>query len=345
MDREKLFYLAYAGMRDHFTGKQVLVTGGAGAIGSNLVKALTFLGCRVVVVDDLSSGYLCNLLRVKKEIEFTLGDITQDGVLERLFQQKFDLVFHLAAFFANQNSVEHPEQDLATNGLGTLKLCRWASRAGVKRFVFASSSCVYGGASGKISEAVPLDPHTPYAMTKILGEEYLEFYGRQSGLETVTLRYFNSFGPGEFAGKYRNVIPNFLEKALRREPLPLKGTGKETRDFTFVVNTVRGTLLAAMTPGEAGKIFNIGTGHETRIVDLAMAINQIVGNDAGVVYEERRSWDHIERRCACIDRAAEVLAYQPLISLEEGLQSTYKWFLESASWSALPVSERVMAGA
>lgn len=345
MDRERLFYLAFAGMQDFFTGKRVLVTGGAGAIGSNLVKALAFLGSQVVVVDDLSSGFSYNLHTVRKEIEFIHGDITQDRLLEQLSQQPVDLVFHLAAFFANQNSVEHPEQDLATNGLGTLKLCRWASRAGVKRFIFSSSSCVYGEASGRIYETVPLDPHTPYAMTKILGEEYIEFYGRHYGLETVTLRYFNSFGPGEFPGQYRNVIPNFFEKALRNEPLPLTGTGEETRDFTFVVNTVRGTLLAGMSPGAAGKVFNIATGQETRIVDLAMAINEIAGSPAGVVYQQRRSWDRIERRCACIDRAGEVLGYEPLISLEEGLLSTYRWFLESNCRAALPMAERAIASA
>lgn len=345
MNRERLYYLAFAGMQGYFADKRVLVTGGAGAIGSNLVKALRFLGSQVVVVDDLSSGYLNNLHSVRNEVNFVRGDITQDGILAQLGQQRIDLVFHLAAFFANQNSVEHPEQDLATNGLGTLKLCRWASAAGVKRFVFTSSSCVYGGASGKISETEPLDPHTPYAMTKVLGEEYIEFYGRHYGLETVTLRYFNSFGPGEFPGKYRNVIPNFFERALRHEPLPLTGTGEETRDFTFVVNTIRGTLMAGMVPGAAGQVFNIGTGKETRIVDLAMAINEITGNPTGVVYYERRNWDRIERRCASIDRAAEVLGYEPLISIDEGLKATYRWFLESDSRVALPVTERAIARA
>jgi nucleoside-diphosphate-sugar epimerase len=344
MERERLYYLAFAGMQDFYAGKRVLVTGGAGAIGSNLVKALVFLGSQVVVVDDLSSGYLCNLQSAQGQITWVRGDIAQDRLVAQLGRGRFDLVFHLAAFFANQNSVDHPEQDLATNGLGTLKLCQWALASGVGRFVFASSSCVYGSAAGLISEATPLDPHTPYAMTKVLAEEYLKFYGRRAGLETVILRYFNSFGPGEFPGRYRNVIPNFFAKALHREPLPLLGTGEETRDFTFVVNTIRGTLLAGMVPAAAGEVLNIGTGQETCIVDLAMAINEITGSAAGVVYQERRSWDRVERRCADITRAGAVLGYEPLVGLEEGLHETHRWFLAVGGQAALP-RDRALATA
>ncbi|MBI4489893.1 MAG: SDR family NAD(P)-dependent oxidoreductase [Deltaproteobacteria bacterium] len=326
---------------DHLVDKRVLVTGGAGAIGSNLVKALTALGSQVVVVDDLSSGYLQNLHGVEDRIEFVQGDISQGNVLAQLFEYRFDLIFHLAAFFANQNSVEHPEEDLTTNGMGTLKVCRMAARTRAGRLVFISSSCVYGSAEGAISEEMPRDPHTPYAMTKILGEHYVDFYRQHHSLDTVILRYFNSFGPGEYPGRYRNVIPNFFEAAMAGEPLPLTGTGEETRDFTFVEDTVRGTLLAGVVPSAVGQTLNIGTGRETPIADLALAINEIVGNTAGVVYRRRRNWDRISRRCACIERAEGLIGYRPLVSLEEGLRATYRWFLELARGPArLAVEQR-----
>jgi nucleoside-diphosphate-sugar epimerase len=332
------------GLRAHYHGAQVLVTGGAGAIGSNLTRALVALGSAVVVVDDLSSGFLKNLHPVADRIVFVEGDIVKDEVLAKVFARRFDLVFHLAALFANQNSVEHPEQDLATNGMGTLKLCSRSVESGVGRFVFASSSCVYGGAGGRIAEGAPCAPHTPYAMTKLLGEQYVGFHHRHHGLQTVVLRYFNSFGPGEYPGPYRNVIPNFMARARRGEVLPLTGDGEETRDFTFVADTVRGTLMAGMVPEAAGQTLNLGTGQETRIRDLAVAINEIAGNAAGIRYVERRSWDHIPHRCACVDRAREVLGYKPEVALEEGLAATYRWVQESGCEPGLQPAEQVGCG-
>lgn len=312
-------------LSEFYRGKSVLVTGGAGAIGGNLTKKLVALGAEVVVIDDLSSGYLENIRSVQDRIEFIQGDIGQFEMLPAPLPAQVDLVFHLAAFFANQNSVEFPERDLATNGMGTLNLCRWASRIGVGRFVFSSSSCVYGAASGEIDEETAIDPHTPYAMTKVLGEQYVAFHQHQYGLDSTILRYFNSYGPGEFPGLYRNVIPNFIAKARQGEPLPLTGNGRETRDFTYVDDTVYGTLLAGMVPEASGQTFNIGTGRQTLIGDLAELVNEIAGNQAGCEFHPRREWDRIELRLACIDRAHRIIGYEPSTSLREGVRCAFDW--------------------
>jgi UDP-glucose 4-epimerase len=317
-------------LRGFYSGKSILVTGGAGAIGSNLSKKLVALGARVVVVDDLSSGFIDNIHPIQDGMSLVRGDIAEWDALKPQLPKRVDLVFHLAAFFANQNSVEFPERDLATNGMGTLNICRWASETGVGRLVFSSSSCVYGAASGQIDEETPLDPHTPYAITKVLGEQYVQFHHRHCGLDAVILRYFNSYGPGEYPGMYRNVIPNFIDKARRGEALPLTGNGRETRDFTFVGDTVSGTLLAGMKTEASGGIFNIGTGRETHIGDLAVHINELVENSAGCTYLPRRDWDRIDRRLACIDRARNVLGYDPSTSLLEGLDKTRAWFEQVA---------------
>lgn len=309
-------------------GRRVLVTGGAGAIGNNLVRRLCFLGAEVVVVDDFSSGHEANLADVAERIRLVRGDIAAPAVLENAFDGGIDKVFHLAAFFANQNSVDHPEKDLRTNGFGTLELIKASVAHRVDRFVFASSSCVYGAQEGVLEEERPLAPETPYAITKILGEQYLEFYRDHGGLAAVTLRYFNSYGPGEGPGKYRNVIPNFFGRALAGEPLVITGTGEETRDFTFVGDIVEGTLAAAVADGAVGGVFNLGTGRQTRILELAERINRLCGGGSRIEFAERRSWDYISSRCAGIGRARTQLAYEPDTELEEGLEQTYRWFVE-----------------
>jgi UDP-glucose 4-epimerase len=328
-------------LRGFYCDKNVLVTGGAGAIGSNLTQKLVSLGARVAVLDDLSSGYMESLSPVEDQIQFIRGDIAGFESLSGQLSQKVDLVFHLAAFFANQNSVEFPERDLATNGVGTLQLCRWAADAEVRRLVFSSSSCVYGSASGEIDEETALDPHTPYAITKVLGEQYVAFHHQHCGLDTAILRYFNSYGPGEFPGMYRNVIPNFIDRARNGEALPLTGDGMETRDFTFVEDTVHGTLLAGMVPEAVGGVFNIGTGRETKIGDLANLVNEFANNPAGCEYHPRRDWDRIDRRLACVDRAREVLGYEPTHSLREGVAQTYAW---SERMISLREKNKVSAG-
>lgn len=307
-----------------------IVTGGAGAIGNNLVRELIRIGVDVVVIDDFSSGRLENLSDLEGVIHIIEGDIADPSILKRAFDRPVDYVFHLAALFANQNSVEHPVKDLHTNGLGTLRLLEKAVEFNVRRFIFASSSCVYGRCNEVISEKMEMAPDTPYAITKVLGEQYTHFFGINKGLSTVVIRYFNSYGPGELSGPFRNVIPNFFALAAEGKALPITGTGLETRDFTFVGDIVRGTMLAAVCPEVDGEVFNLGTGKETRINTLAEKINQITGNESGTVQVNKRTWDQVNRRKACIKKARTLLDYEPIISIDEGLQCYWSWYRKIA---------------
>ncbi len=313
-----------------YQNKVLLVTGGAGAIGSNLVRAfLKFDVCRVIVLDNLTSGRR-ELLPPDERLSLHVGDVCDDEMLRLVFAEaKIDLVFHLAANFANQNSVDHPRRDLRTNGLGTLKLLEYAARSGVKRFVYASSSCIYGGKNVRLSEdESDFNLDTPYAITKLLGERYVNFFKDHHALGTVTLRYFNAYGPGEHPGRYRNVIPNFFASAAAGKALVITGSGQETRDFTFVADTVAATVKAAVAPEAAGQVYNVGSGQETTILELAEKINALVGGGAGVEFAPPRSWDRIPRRLADITRIRQDLGFEPAVGLDEGLARTWAWLKE-----------------
>lgn len=306
------------------TKECILVTGGAGAIGSRLVADL----CRdhkVLVLDDLSSGWFDNLRGLP--VSFWRGSVIDEEILREVFAEKPSVVFHLAANFANQNSVDYPQKDLLVNGLGTLKILEFSRQAHVKRFIFTSSSCVYGNMDQPIREdMVGYNLDTPYAISKLAGEHYAEFFHKFHGLPTVVLRLFNSYGPGEYPGKYRNVIPNFIYHALNGLPLVVTGTGNETRDYTFIENTVAALKLAMVHPEAVGGVFNVGTGHETSVNMLIDGIREAIGEKIEVVYRNPRNWDHITRRCADITRIREKLNYHPAVSLSEGLRITVDWF-------------------
>ena len=305
--------------------KKVLVTGGAGMIGSHLVDALLIRDCTVTVLDNMSSGHTANLPKESAVHLYDL-DIACDDGLDQVFEHDFDVVFHLAANFANRNSVDHPQRDLLTNGLGILKILDRCRKHDVKRFVYASSSCVYGNLGSQMSEDTSVfDPGTPYAMTKLLGEQYTQFYTEHHGMWTSVLRYFNCYGPREHPGMYRNVIPNFAYTALNKEPLSITGTGEETRDFCFVSDIVDGTILSAEYEGAAGQVFNISGGAPTGILDLAERINKLTENPAGVSIEGRRPWDHVVHRQPSTDKAHSLLQYSPAVSLDTGLEMTLDW--------------------
>lgn len=317
--------------------RTVLVTGGAGAIGSNLVRRLAAAGCRrVIVLDNLSSGVEWNVPD-SHNVLFVRGDVTDDATLKRVFQERPQLVFHLAAFFANQNSVDYPERDLHVNGLGTLKVLEYAVLSGaVERLVYASSGCSIYGSETPLplrEEFMSMHLSTPYQITKMLGELYCNFFHHHYGLKVVKTRFFNSYGPGEVPGQYRNVIPNFIYWALKGQPLPITGTGEETRDFTFVEDLVDGILLAATSERAVGREYNLSGDHEVRIIDLAHLINELTGNKAGIVYLPRRKWDTKTRVKASIERARRELGYEPKTPLDEGLKRTVEWF--RANWERI----------
>jgi len=306
---------------------QVLVTGGAGAIGSHLVARLVQGGYQVSVIDDLSSGHK-ELL--PDSVNFTQGSINDEAALAQAFSVKPRWVFHLAALFANQQSMDRPVHDLTVNGIGTLNVLRFASENKVEKFLYTSSSCVYGVQQQVMKESDGLSHlDTPYAATKMLGEHYCRIWAKNHGLPTVVMRLFNSYGPHEFPGKYRNVIPNFFALALNHQPLPILGTGKETRDFTFVSDVVDGMLVSMSADTGDYEVFNLGNGVGTSIQVLAEAINGLTGNSAGFTFSPRRSWDHVEHRSADISKAKQGLGYEPKIKLLQGLSETFNWFTDN----------------
>ena len=320
------------GAAEAFEDKTILVTGGAGAIGGNLVRELVKRNTNeVIIIDDLSSSYEWNI-PTGPNIRFIEGDILDDEKLSLAFKPKPDIVYHLAAHFANQNSVDHPERDLMVNGMGTLKVLQQARRSEVQRFVYASSGCGIYGSDSKMpyeEHDVSMKLSTPYQVTKMLGELYCNYFHSFHGLPTVNARFFNSYGPGEVPGRYRNVIPNFFFWALSEMALPITGTGKETRDFTYVGDVVQG-LMSMGTQSEAvGEAFNIGTGKEVEIIHLAEEVNRLTGNNSGIRYAKRRSWDTKDRLLSSICKAENALGYSPSMPFDNGLMNTYRWFIEN----------------
>jgi nucleoside-diphosphate-sugar epimerase len=306
--------------------KIVLVTGGAGAIGSNLVRALLAYRSKIIILDDLSSGDRRNIPQAR-QIIFKQASVLDDRALEETFHNKINYVFHLAAHFANQNSVEHPREDLLVNTLGTLKLLEYSRRVPLERFVYTSSSCVYGdGTKKKLTEDLVTKLETPYAISKLAGEEYVHFFSRHYELPATVVRYFNAYGAWDPPGKYRNVIPNFFLRAMRRQPLVITGTGDEKRDFTFMDDIVRGTLLTLATKQAIGHVYNIGSGRAVTIRRLAGLINEITANPAGVKFTPHRKWDTIKVRLASIDKSLKHTGYMPQVRLEDGLSRTWEWF-------------------
>jgi len=327
-----------------YEGKTVLVTGGAGAIGSNLARALAVAGARVLIIDDLSASARWNVPSLPGVL-FVEGDLLDEGLLKRVFLDRPSVIFHLAAFFANQNSVDHPEADLRVNGLGTLRLMEYAALAGVDRLVYASSGCsVYGSRAPlpHTEDFVSLQLTTPYQVTKMLGEAYANFFHHHHGLPVAIPRLFNCYGPGQTPGQYRDVIPNFLYWAMKGQPLPLTGTGDETRDFTFIGDVVRGLLLAGTEDAAVGEAFNLASGRETRIADLAATINEITGNQAGTVQADTRRWDVKKRVLASVDKADALLGWRPTTELRVGLERQAAWFREN--WDRIDASARFAPG-
>jgi len=315
-----------------YEGKSVLVTGGAGAIGSNLVRALVDAGAaHIYVIDDLSSGSEANLQSVPRTT-FIKGDIVDTNVLAQVFGRKIDIVVHLAAFFANQNSVEFPRIDAYSNIIGTIELLEASKRHGSPLFLYANTSCMYSHSGHDWTErSKDFFYDTPYSISKHTGEQYTKFFYKYHKLPAVSVRIFNSYGPYEHPGKYRNVIPNFLQAAMNGESLVITGTGQETRSFTYVDDTVRGLLLSLARYDGSWQIYNIGSTTETRIIDLAEKINQLTGNQAPITFAPRRDWDKSVRRRPNINRARKRLDFRPTIGLDEGLIRTFRWLQNRSS--------------
>ena len=303
-----------------------LVTGGAGFIGSNTVDELVRRGHSVVVLDDLSSGKEDNLAEIRNKITFIKGSITDIEVVRKAMHEA-EYVLHLAARTSVPRSVKDPIETNKINIDGTLNVLVAAKELKVKRVVFAASSSAYGETPTlpKIETMQP-QPISPYGVTKYVGELYAQTFGRCYGLENVSLRYFNIFGPRQDpSSPYSGVLARFCTAFLEgTEPLVF-GDGEQTRDFTFVDNAVQANLLACEAPNASGKIFNVGTGGRTSLNEVLQALAKITGKIIEAKYDPPRDGD-IRDSQADISQAKEFLGYKPLVDFEEGLTRTFEWY-------------------
>lgn len=312
----------------NFKDTSILVTGGNGAVGCNLVRKLLELNGKVTVLDDFSQSQSGNLPKHHNLI-LIKGDITNEKILSKVFSRKFDYVFHLAARFANELSVKDPLEDLRVNVQGTLQVLLHAHKIKPTRFLYTSSSSLYGHQEHPVmKENLLPNPSTPYAASKLTGEYYCHAIHELYGMDYSIVRLSNSYGPYDPPGRYRNVIPNFIDSALSGKNLVITGTGRETRDFTFVNDCVNGIILAATQKNGKNETFNLGTGKETRIRQIAELILDITKSKSKLVFKPMRSFDHVKRRRMDISKARKMIGYNPTTEIMVGLERTYQWFLK-----------------
>ncbi len=304
-----------------------LVTGGAGFIASHISEALVSRGHQVRVVDDFSTGYAHN---IRDGVEFVQGDLADPAVAASAVQG-MEYVLHQAAIPSVPRSVDKPAVSHRANVDPMLNLLIAARDSGVKRLVFAGSSSVYGDTEIlPKTETMPPNPRSPYALQKLMGEMYGQMFTRLYGLETVTTRYFNVFGPRQDPrSPYSGVISLFI-KALHEGKRPvIYGDGEQTRDFTYVTNVVDGVLRAAETRGVAGQIFNVATSSRISLNQLLDTLKKICGSSVEPIYKEVRTGD-VRDSQADISKARTLLGYHPIVGLEEGLRETVSWFKSTA---------------
>lgn len=302
-----------------------LITGGAGFIGSHLVEALTRRGRRVRVFDNFSTGLRDNLAHLDPVPEVVEGDVGEAAAVERAVRG-VGVVFHLAALASVQRSVEAPGDTHRVCASGTLHVLDAARRAGVRRVVYAASSSAYGIPAGEVqTEDDPLQPLSPYAAAKLAGELYAQSFTASFGLETVRLRFFNIFGPRQRADSpYSGVIALFAAALGAGKTPTIFGDGLQSRDFTFVTDVAEALIRAADAPGISGRVYNIGTGRGTNLLELIAALNRQLGTAVAPVHAPARAGD-VRHSRADISRARRELGYDPKVAFEEGLAQTLAW--------------------
>lgn len=327
-----------------WSGKRVLVVGGAGFVGSNLTRSLLLENTSgIVIVDNFLSSEKENIPGDKR-VSLVEGSISDDEVLKGI-DDSFDYIFHLATYHGNQSSIHDPLADHRNNLLTTLRLFHHTKdfrRA--QKVVYSGAGCAVAektmgrARATREDDPISLDMDSPYSISKIVGEFYAVYFHRQHGLPTVRARFQNVYGPGEILGAgqwrgtpatvWRNVTPTFIYKAMKHEPLPLENGGAASRDFIFVGDVVRG-LLACATRGVPGEVYNLASGRETTIGELAALINAITGNPQGVVQVPGRPWDRSGHRFGSTEKASRVLGFAAEVELKEGLQKTISWTREN----------------
>jgi len=300
---------------------RILVTGGAGFIGSHIAERCVREGHEVRVYDNLSSGRRENLATFADRVELVEADVRDAPQLD-YYAAGCDVIFHEAAVVSVPYSIEHPQETHDVNLQGTINVLEAARRQKVKRVVFACSAAVYGEEPTlpKV-ETMAAEPISPYGIEKIAGEHYLHVWNRLYGVEAVSLRYFNVFGPRQDPrSAYSGVISIFVDRALRGVAPTIFGDGTQSRDFVYVANVVDANLRAATTPGAAGRAYNVGCGQKTTLRELAAMLGRIVGKDVSPIYAEARAGD-IKESVADISRARAELGYAPAVGVEEGLRA------------------------
>jgi UDP-glucose 4-epimerase len=303
-----------------------LITGGAGFIGSNLAHTLVARGESVRILDDFSTGRLQNLQGIEHHLEIVRGDLRDPATVARAVQG-VEIILHQAAVNSIPRSIKEPGPTNAVNVTGTLTLLEAARAAGVRRVVYASSSSVYGDIPGlPKTEEMPLAPKAPYGVSKLAAELYCQIFTPVFGLETVSLRYFNVFGPRQHPdSEYAAVIPRFLRRMLAGERPVIFGDGEQSRDFTPVDNVVAANLLAASTTRGIGEAVNIAGGQASTLNQLVGWLNELLGTELPPVYEPPRPMD-IRHSYASIRKAEALLGFQPRLDVREGLRRTVEWF-------------------
>jgi UDP-glucose 4-epimerase len=309
-----------------------LVTGGAGFIGSHIVRRLLRDGHTVRVVDNLSTGKLENLAAVASDVELLVGDLCDPDVCARSVAG-VEVVFHLAALGSVPRSIADAWGSHDANVNGTVRLLEAARHGGVRRVVYSSSSSVYGDTPTlpKV-ESMEVLPRSPYAASKLSGEQYVLAYARAGLVEGAALRYFNVFGPRQDPhGAYAAVIPLFFKAALTGATASVFGDGRQTRDFTYVDNVVEANLLAATGPAERvnGSVVNVGAGGRTSLLELLALVARVSGREVALEHRPPRGGD-VRDSLAGLERARAVLGYEPLVSIEQGLALTWEWFAADA---------------
>jgi len=308
------------------TGTAV-VTGGAGFIGSHIASALTRNGLRVRIIDDLSTGHRENLDEITGDVEFTQGSVADEQLLKKVLDG-VEIVFHEAAIPSVPRSVEHPRQSHVASVDGTFSLLLAARDRNVRRVIYAASSSAYGDQPTlpKKEDMLP-DPLSPYAVAKLVGEYYCQVFARVYGLETISLRYFNVFGPRQDPGsQYSGVVSRFISVLLNNQQPVIYGDGEQSRDFTFIDNVIDANLKAANASRGFGSVMNVATGERITLNQLLDEVKAIVGKpEVKAEYQQPRVGD-VRHSLADISRARELLGYQPTVGLREGLRRTIDWW-------------------
>ncbi len=312
-----------------------LITGGAGFIGAHIVKRLVGEGAVVRVVDNLSTGQVARLETLRCSIEYVEADLADNLVSDEVVKD-VDYVLHQAAIPSVQRSVRDPIGTNRANVTATLNLLESCRKAKVRRFVYAASSSAYGDTEVlPKSEEMPPNPLSPYALQKLAGEHYCKLYYSLYGLETVCLRYFNVFGPGQDPhSEYSAVIPKFISKLLINELITVYGDGEQSRDFTYVENVVDANLLALQATKACGKVLNVGCGERITLNTLIQLLEEIVGVKAKVSYSASKPGD-VRHSLADINLARRLLEYEPKVMVKEGLRRTVEAFVKSDQRSVI----------